>query len=82
MRPAVEINNNGLNIGTNKGANVRALFNGIVVAVNIIGEHHEDKPFSSIESYICWISDAASGSRPGARYELHEGYVKRINRCY
>ena len=26
--------------------------------VNVIAEHHEDKPFSSIESYICWISDA------------------------
>ena len=35
--PGVEINNNGLNIGTNKGANVRALFNGIVVAVASVG---------------------------------------------
>lgn len=48
--------------------------------VNVIAEHHEDKPFSSIESYICWISDAASGSRPGARYEPHEGYVKRMDK--
>jgi murein hydrolase activator len=35
--PGVEINNNGLNIGTNKGANVRAVFNGIVVAVASVG---------------------------------------------
>lgn len=48
--------------------------------VNVIAEHHEDKPFSSIESYIVWIADAASGSRPGARYEPHEGYVKRMDK--
>ncbi len=48
--------------------------------VNCVAEHHEDKPFSSIESYIVWIADAASGSRPGARYEPHEGYVKRMDK--
>ena len=46
--------------------------------VNCIAEHHEDKPFSSNESVIVWISDAISGSRPGARYEPHEGYLKRM----
>lgn len=45
-----------------------------------VAEHHEDKPFSSVESYIVWIADAASGSRPGARYEPHEGYVKRMEK--
>ncbi len=44
-----------------------------------IAEHHEDKPFSSAESRIVWIADAASGSRPGARYEAHEEYVQRIS---
>jgi ribonuclease Y len=43
-----------------------------------VGEHHEDKPFSSVESAIVWIADAVSGSRPGARYEPHEDYVKRM----
>jgi len=43
-----------------------------------VAEHHEDKPFSSIESTIVWIADAASGSRPGARYEAHEEYLKRM----
>ncbi len=43
-----------------------------------IAEHHEDKPFSSAESQIVWIADAISGSRPGARYEPHEEYVKRM----
>jgi len=43
-----------------------------------VAEHHEDKPFSSIESTIVWIADAISGSRPGARYEPHEDYIKRM----
>lgn len=43
-----------------------------------VAEHHEDKPFSSPVSRIVWIADAISGSRPGARYEPHETYVKRL----
>ena len=35
--PGIKITNNGLNIGTNKGANVRAIFNGTVVAVASVG---------------------------------------------
>nr|AKQ03477.1 hdig/kh domain protein, uncharacterized protein [uncultured Microgenomates bacterium Rifle_16ft_4_minimus_38077] len=63
--------------------------NGVAVAkkygfakevVNAIAEHHEDKPFSRVESVIVWISDAISGSRPGARYEPHEAYVKRMEK--
>jgi ribonucrease Y len=48
--------------------------------VNAIAEHHEDKPFTSIESVIVWTADAISGSRPGARYEPHEEYVKRMTK--
>jgi len=43
-----------------------------------VAEHHEDTPFSSNESVIVWMADAISGSRPGARYEPHEDYVKRM----
>jgi len=46
--------------------------------VACVAEHHEEKPFSSIESAIIWIADAISGSRPGARYEPHEDYLKRM----
>lgn len=45
-----------------------------------VAEHHEDKPFSSVESSIVWIADAISGSRPGARYEPHEEYIKRMTK--
>ncbi|KKQ41905.1 MAG: Ribonuclease Y [Microgenomates group bacterium GW2011_GWC1_37_8] len=48
--------------------------------VNAVAEHHEDKAFSTTESVIVWIADAISGSRPGARYEPHEGYVKRMGK--
>lgn len=47
--------------------------------VACIAEHHEDKPFSSPESRVVWIADAASGSRPGARYEPHGEYVERMS---
>lgn len=48
--------------------------------VAAVAEHHEDRPFSAIESVIVWIADAISGSRPGARYEPHEQYVKRMDK--
>jgi septal ring factor EnvC (AmiA/AmiB activator) len=35
--PGIKISNNGINIGTNKGANVRAVFGGTVVAVASVG---------------------------------------------
>lgn len=48
--------------------------------VATVAEHHEDKPFSSVESVVVWTADAISGSRPGARYEPHEDYVKRMTK--
>ncbi len=46
--------------------------------INAVAEHHEDKAFSSSVSRIVWVADAISGSRPGARYEPHDAYVKRM----
>lgn len=46
--------------------------------INCVAEHHEDKEFSSLESVIVYIGDAASGTRPGARYEVHEEYLTRM----
>lgn len=48
--------------------------------VAAVAEHHEDRPFSSVESVIVWTADAISGSRPGARYEPHEEYAKRMTK--
>jgi ribonuclease Y len=48
------------------------------IVVNAVAEHHEDKPFSSVESVIVHIADAISASRPGARYEELEKYGQRL----
>lgn len=47
--------------------------------INCIAEHHEDKPFSSVESILVYIADAISGGRPGARHENVEDYIKRMS---
>lgn len=47
--------------------------------IDCVAQHHEDIPFSSIESVIVHIADAISGARPGARYEDLEGYVKKLS---
>lgn len=44
-----------------------------------IAEHHEDKPFSSVESIIVAIADSVSGGRPGARHENVQDYIKRLS---
>ncbi|MBI5356512.1 ribonuclease Y [Candidatus Collierbacteria bacterium] len=48
--------------------------------INCVAEHHEDQPFSSVESVIVYISDAISGGRPGARYEDYEAYAARLKK--
>ncbi len=61
-----------------KGVQLAKKFGMPEEVTNCIAEHHEDKPFSSTESIICYIADAISGARPGARREDVEGYIKRI----
>lgn len=46
--------------------------------INCVAEHHEDRPFSSIESAIVNLADHVSGARPGARSEDYESYKKRM----
>ncbi len=46
--------------------------------INCVAEHHEDKPFSSVESVLVYTADSISGARPGARYEDFEEYAKRL----
>lgn len=60
------------------GANFLRKFNIPKDVIAMVEEHHEDKPFSSLESIVVWISDAISGSRPGARHESVDEYMKRI----
>lgn len=46
--------------------------------IDCVAQHHEDTPFSSSESMLTYIADAISGSRPGARYENYDEYIKRL----
>ncbi len=46
--------------------------------MNCVSEHHEDKPFSSVESVIVHIADKISAARPGARYSDIEEYGNRL----
>lgn len=46
---------------------------------NAIGAHHDEIEMTSMISPIIQVCDAISGARPGARREIVESYIKRIN---
>ena len=60
------------------GAELLKRYNFPEPIINAVAEHHEDKPFSSVESVIVHIADAISAARPGARYEDLEKYGQRL----
>jgi ribonuclease Y len=45
---------------------------------NAIGAHHDETEMTSMISPIIQVCDAISGSRPGARREMMESYMKRL----
>jgi len=46
--------------------------------VNAIGAHHDEMEMTSLLAPIVQVCDAISGSRPGARREIVEAYIKRL----
>ena len=46
--------------------------------IHCIQAHHGDVPFKSVEAVIVQVADAISSSRPGARRESFENYIKRL----
>ncbi|MBR5788210.1 MAG: ribonuclease Y [Muribaculaceae bacterium] len=46
---------------------------------NAIGAHHDEIEQTSLLAPIVQVCDAISGARPGARREIVEAYIKRLN---
>lgn len=46
---------------------------------NAIGAHHDEEEATSLYAPIVQVCDAISGARPGARREVVEAYIKRLN---
>ena len=60
----------GVEVATKYGENA--------TVINCIAAHHDDVPHESTISVIVQAADAISGSRPGARREAFDTYVKRL----
>jgi ribonucrease Y len=48
--------------------------------LNAIKAHHDEEPHRYPETFLVTAADAISGSRPGARREMFETYVKRLEK--
>jgi ribonuclease Y len=62
------------------GVEVARKYGESALVINCIQAHHDDVPHESAESVLVQAADAISGSRPGARREAFESYVKRLTR--
>jgi len=50
------------------------------LVLNAIRAHHDEEPHHYPETFLVTAADAISGSRPGARREMFESYVKRLEK--
>ena len=50
------------------------------IVLNAIKAHHDEEPHYFPETFLVTAGDAISGSRPGARREMFDGYVKRLEK--
>jgi len=60
------------------GAKICKKFSENRMVVNAVGGHHQDVEATSPYTYITAAADAVSASRPGARRESLESYIKRL----
>jgi len=62
------------------GWNLAKKYNEPPQVLNAIKAHHDEEPHLYPESFLVTAGDAISGSRPGARREMFETYVKRLEK--
>jgi len=62
------------------GADLATKFNEPVSVVHCIAAHHGEVEFQSLEAVLVQAADAISASRPGARRENIETYIKRLKK--
>lgn len=60
------------------GANFIKKYGEDDLVVNAVGAHHEEIKPASVIAHLVIAADALSGARPGARREILESYVKRL----
>ena len=60
------------------GRRILQKFNVSEDVIKAMQAHHEEYPFETIESIIVQVADSISGSRPGARRDSVENYLKRL----
>lgn len=60
------------------GARLAKRYNEARRVVHAVESHHEDIPPSSVYAFLVQAADGLSGARPGARKELLENYIKRL----
>jgi len=61
------------------GAKIAELYKEKPDICNAIGAHHDEMEMQTLLAPIVQVCDAISGARPGARREIVEAYIKRLN---
>ena len=61
------------------GAELAKKYGESIQVIHAIAAHHEEVPPDSVLAVLVQAADTLSGARPGARQEMLESYVKRLN---
>ena len=60
------------------GAELAAKYGEVEIVRNAIAAHHNEEPQNSVIAHLVIAADALSGARPGARREILETYIQRL----